>query len=270
MSGYGVHALNILQDERLFISLAPQLPEDGSDQQWPRPTYLPMLGEHQWGDTLFIPERYVERCPARSNVRFRSGWFEDLRYYYVPKVQWALLPSGALVVGCPASPLVDIINPDGRVTRIVFPWPREKVSREEIAGAKAMFAWYQAFRKMDPGATELPATRSSFVAILTSEDSRVWIWRAPGTRKVDSDKRVPGLPAHLWSQVGGGIFDVFEADGAYLGSVEQPDDVVYAGHPGTFPPVIRGDTVWAVVKDRDEVETIARFVVTPSLAHPPQ
>ncbi len=271
MSGYGQHALTVLTDGQLVIPLSPPMPEDGSDMVWPRPAYLHMEAENQPGDTIFIPARYVERCPVRSNVKFRAGWYEDFRYYYVSKVQWALLPSGALVVGCPAAPLVDVIEPDGHVTRIVFPWRGEKVSRGELAQAEWNIAENQkrTLRGVRPERADLPSTRSAFVAILAAEDGRIWVWRAPArVKEPASPEAPPGTPPEWWLQGKGGIFDVFQSDGTFLGSVEQPKEVAYQGHPGTLPPVIRGDSLWAVIEDEDEVQTIAKFVVTPGLSRP--
>lgn len=76
----------------------------------------------------------------------------------------------------------------------------------------------------------------------------------------------PGSPADWWADGKGGAFDVFEADVTYLGSVQQPENMPYAGFPGTIDPIIRGDTVWAITEKENEVQTLSKLVVTPGLA----
>jgi hypothetical protein len=58
-------------------------------------------------------------------------------------------------------------------------------------------------------------------------------------------------------------FDVFEADGRYLGMVRAPDGLLMRP-----PPVARGDTVWAVVRDEMGVQYIVRFTIDHGAADP--
>jgi hypothetical protein len=51
-------------------------------------------------------------------------------------------------------------------------------------------------------------------------------------------------------------FDVFEPDGRYVGRVRAPNG--FTMHP---KPVIRGDTVWAIVRDELDVQRLARLRV---------
>lgn len=51
-------------------------------------------------------------------------------------------------------------------------------------------------------------------------------------------------------------FDVFEADGTFLGSVRAPDGL------SVFPePVFRGDTLWALTRDELDVQRVVRYRV---------
>jgi len=54
-------------------------------------------------------------------------------------------------------------------------------------------------------------------------------------------------------------FDVFEPDGEYLGRVSAPEGLS-ARYP---PPVFRGDTVWAIVRDEYDVQRLNRFHLEP-------
>ena len=50
-------------------------------------------------------------------------------------------------------------------------------------------------------------------------------------------------------------FEVFESTGEYLGRVSAPD-----GFSARWPPpVFRGDTVWAIVRDEYDVQRLHRF-----------
>ena len=50
-------------------------------------------------------------------------------------------------------------------------------------------------------------------------------------------------------------FEVFESTGEYLGRVSAPD-----GFSARWPPpVFRGDTVWAIVRDEYDVQRLQRF-----------
>jgi hypothetical protein len=51
-------------------------------------------------------------------------------------------------------------------------------------------------------------------------------------------------------------WEVFEADGAYLGRVRGP-------RLAPAPIVFRGNDVWAVVRDTNDVPLLTRYRVTP-------
>jgi hypothetical protein len=52
------------------------------------------------------------------------------------------------------------------------------------------------------------------------------------------------------------VFDVYEADGTYLGPVSAPEGF------WVYPtPVFDGDRVWAVMRDELDVQRVVRFRV---------
>ncbi|MGD2152629.1 MAG: hypothetical protein PVG79_05125, partial [Gemmatimonadales bacterium] len=69
---------------------------------------------------------------------------------------------------------------------------------------------------------------------------------------VPESELAPGeVPERTWREPV--AFDVFEPNGRYLGMVRAPRGF------STYPtPVIRGDTVWAVVRDELDVPYITR------------
>ena len=61
-------------------------------------------------------------------------------------------------------------------------------------------------------------------------------------------------------------FDVFDTEGRWIGHVNTPESWDGDPYPGTQDPYIKGDTIWAVVKEEFDVRYIARFEVEWALA----
>ena len=68
----------------------------------------------------------------------------------------------------------------------------------------------------------------------------------------DHDPDDPGSEPVTWEDPP--RFDVFEADGTYLGAVSPPDGFTDSGDP-----VFDGDHVWAVAVDELGVERVVRY-----------
>jgi hypothetical protein len=85
------------------------------------------------------------------------------------------------------------------------------------------------------------------------------VWLHQQARKIESEEEgeelTPGeIPPQTWLEPV--AFDVFEPDGRYLGMVRAPE-----GFSRSPRPVMRGDTVWAVVRGELEVPYVVRFHV---------
>ena len=92
-------------------------------------------------------------------------------------------------------------------------------------------------------------------------------WSRPLTEEQRRQQRqLPGgelpMPGRIWSYWNptDGL-DVFDTDGRWIGHVSTPESWAAAPYPGTEDPYIRGDTIWAVVKDELDVSYIARFEI---------
>jgi hypothetical protein len=253
MGGYGLHGLNVDTAGRVYITVNPAQAEDGSPTEWPRPVYIRFGPGGTISDTVWAPRRYTEQCPVLSDRRFRAGWFEDLRWTYIPKPTWALTTSGDLVIGCPATGTFEVIAATGHITRVLWRAPRVTASHDEREYFKKITVLGQRHMMKDWtwSGPELPSTKPAYLRIIPAADGRLWVWRPQPRRQADGG----------WQDVPGGTFAVFQRDGRYLGEVRVPAEVEFQGHPGTPDPYIRGDTIWAVTHDADDVESLTRFVL---------
>ncbi len=264
--GYGREAITST-NAGLYLGINPPLPLSGASLSFPRPAYARIDSTGTLVDTLFVPARYTESCPTLSEAWFRAGWHEDLRAPYVPKVRWALAPSGDLVTGCSAEYAFDVLSSDGTVLRVSRDWIPINASAEELES----FQSGTAIELSGPGPGQrwtwrgpgLPATRPAYQRILVAEDGRIWVWPTQARRREDlpPEARAQGFPAHVWLEPGTGAFDVFAKDGRWIGTVALPHDVPYTPYPDTPDPFIRGDTVWAVAVDSLDLKYLARFEV---------
>jgi hypothetical protein len=119
-------------------------------------------------------------------------------------------------------------------------------------------------RQLDPGwrwnGPPIPETKPPYQAFFVGEDGRIWVQLSqPAYKSEETDytneTSPPGtieVPPQTWIEPT--AFDVFEADGTYLGMVLAPE-----GFSMNPTPVARGDYVWAVVMDELEVPYIVRF-----------
>ena len=262
---YGRNAL-VVTDADAYVGVNPPLGYDAGRLTFPRPAFARVGPGGMTADTLFVPVRFTEECPVLSEGWFRSGWFEDLRVPYYPKVKWALSPTGLLIAGCPADYSFEILDPEtSTVFRVSRAWSPIHPSREERDGFKDVTTPMRnrLFENWQWRGPDVPETRPAYQRFVVAEDGRIWVWPSqPRTRfETDPTWRARGLPPYIWSQPKTGGFDVFEPSGRWIGTVALPPDLPYTPYPDTPDPYIRGDTLWAVTVDSLEVEYLTRFEV---------
>jgi hypothetical protein len=97
-----------------------------------------------------------------------------------------------------------------------------------------------------------------FGQIQVGADGRVWVRTSQPSERLppDPDARPDAQgrpPLDRWVQPM--VYDVFESDGTFLGTVHFPD---------RFQPVVfRGDTVWGLLRDDLDVQYVTRMRVAP-------
>lgn len=249
---YGEDGLFFDVEGNLWIGLMPYAPR-GGNHAYPRPVAARVAEDGTYRDTVYAPKRYVERCPASEEGLHRAGFYDDNREPFYPKVKWALGEDGRLAFGCPRKFELDVLDPAGDVVRISKPWRPIEVSNTERSF----------YERWVPQLGAIARQRPAYARIVLARDGRIWVWPEQPSEPApfeEDDREFTGLD-HGWSIAEHGAFEVFTADGHWLGAVGLPRSVHYSGYPTTPPIVIRGDTVWAVMRDSLDVEYIGRFQV---------
>ena len=156
---------------------------------------------------------------------------------------WTVARDGGLLVGVNDRYAIDHYQADGKVLRIVLDIPRTRVLPEEKAEYEERNEWLRRTQGqfMTSELPPIPDLKPAFRAIASGEDGRIWVWRHVEAMKGEATRPPsnPGMeapPALSWREPT--VYDVFESDGTFLGSVRVP--------PSTTLDVFRGDRVWGV------------------------
>ena len=168
----------------------------------------------------------------------------------IPSKYWDLHPHGYMVVGVSDRYAVELRKPEGTL-RIEKPGDRIQLHPEERAEREAQRAYRieQQGQFMTSQPLPTPRIKPYFRNIYAGEDGTVWVLvhreASPRERRPEDDERDPdGPPLSLWSEPT--VFEVFEADGTFLGEVHVPPrttlytyslDEVWAGRRGEFDEV---------------------------------
>jgi hypothetical protein len=103
---------------------------------------------------------------------------------------------------------------------------------------------------------DIPSAKLPYSRIFTGLDGRIWVLVAAPSERAPAGAVTAllggaTLPSTHWRQPR--LLDVFEPDGTYLGQVQFPYDAV--------PLVMRGDNVWMVARDANDVQSVRRYRV---------
>jgi hypothetical protein len=176
---------------------------------------------------------------------------------FAPAVRWAVHRSGRFVAGTGATYRIDLDRPDGSVLRIQRDAESIPVQAAERAHLEAIVT--RGMRETDPdwrwNGPPIPARKPAFKALFAGRDGRLWVQTStvgvardnPDFDASDRDSR-----ATLWVEPV--AFDVFAADGSFLGSVAVPEDFSVVPEP-----VFDGDFAWSVTLDSLGVERVVRY-----------
>ena len=205
-------------------------------------------------DTLDLPEYDWE---AAVIVAQREGGTSMNTVPFTPGFHWTLDSFGRFVAGVGSRYAVDIHRDDGTVLRLGRDVPAVRVAPDEKAAAEERATWsmrrmLETWRWNGP---PIPDTKPVFRDIVAGADGRVWVQLSTPGEPVPDDgsprdpQRPP--PERYREPV---VFDVYESDGRYVGTVRTP-----SGFLTNPKPVFRGEHVWAVVRDELDVNYVVRF-----------
>jgi hypothetical protein len=254
---------------------------DTEDRLYTRVVFNPTEPREDWREGLVryasngsiedtIPDYEMDFVPPSLPVAAPDGDTVLFRIPLTPRAYWAASPAGAVLTAISDRYAIQVEKPDGSVVRIEREYEPAPASREER---------YTFVRDIDRQAKQIdyrwtwrgpivPEEKPPFKGLFADADGRIWVQlhqtaeltgefaasvEAPDTAAdPESEDRLPTI--RDWREPI--VFDVFEPDGRYLGQVSAP--------PGfrTQPlPSIRGNTVWAAVREGGGVPDIVRFEI---------
>jgi len=211
-------------------------------------------------DTLLTPDTGYERPRLEARVE-NSVSINSVPYSPGEHVTWH--PAGFFIHGISRRYAFTLLDPE-RPVRV----EREVESFPVTAGEKAeeTARTTRDLRYTDPNwrwdGPAIPDRKPAFDGFFPGDDGRIWVYRqGPGVERDDPDydPSDPDSVEDRWRDTP--LFDVFEVDGTFLGTVRAPLD--FSRYPR---PVFRGDRVWAVTRDDFGVQRIVRFRVVPDTA----
>jgi hypothetical protein len=211
-------------------------------------------------DTLDVPDLNYEEAQV-SAVSENSSSTQGVPY--MPEQQVVYSPLGYFVTGLSDEYSFSLLRTDEPPMQIGRAYEPVPVLSDEAAILRRRIT--RNFRNMVPGwdwnGPGIPDSKPAYSALLTSEEGRIWVRPHVASERFMSPEEQADEEARQESPVNpyreAMFFEVFDPTGEYLGRVEAP-----AGFSIYPRPVIRGMTVWGVVRDELDVARLHRFKVT--------
>jgi hypothetical protein len=215
-------------------------------------------------DSLAPPPTTLE---PQSLVASVKGGTAVYSLPFAPSHTWAWSPLGYFVSAETNRYAITLTAPTGEVRRFERQVAPVAVSGEERADVEATTT--ASLRMTDPNwrwsGPAIPETKPPIHRIMPGDDGRLWISVAQPGERIPAEE----LPPPPTVQVGAvdprqrpqpkfrepTVYDVFEPSGEYLGRVAAP--------PKSRVMAMRGDHIWAVVRDSLDVQQVVRFRVVP-------
>ena len=223
----------------------------------PRQRFIVMDSDGTHIDTVSGPEapgdfdfreyrvRYQdERISVSERIPFSPGWY------------WTVHATGHFLSGLSTAYRIDLERDDG-VLRIERDHKPVAVSDEERDYRRQLIL--DEMRQFDAGwswdGPGIPDHKPPFRSLRAGTDGRIWVRLWTEGRQVPNENHDPGDPESApYTWVEPIRYDVFEADGTYLGAVDIPE-----GFSLSAPPVFGRSFVWAVERGELDVQRVRRY-----------
>ncbi len=221
-------------------------------------------GEHS--DTVRAPTWDFE--PAVVVAR-REGSSSSNSVPFTPSATWTFSPLAYAVGGVSTDYRIDHYRTDAPVLRMERDWTPVPVLAEEKAERERSITenFRRGFGSWRWNGPPIPDIKAPFSAIMVDDEGRTWVrvsqrgyeYRSEEEAR-DEEERTERPQQRYRERI---VFDVFDADGRFLGPVKVPDEFQ------SFPqPRMRGMTVWAVTADDLGVNRVVRFRMVPMHGEP--
>jgi hypothetical protein len=178
---------------------------------------------------------------------------------FAAEVQTAMMPNGGFAAGLPTTYSFEIRKPDGRVVVAKRYWDPVPVSPGEVELQAMRNRVVMNGRTMDIdfSGADIPETKPAYEGLVATRDGRVVVRRSAEIT-VAEECLAPDLTRDDISAMdctdGTAYADVFDGDGAFLGSFEIPEgaQLGWGAH-------IDGDAVWMSVQDDMGTVMVKRY-----------
>ncbi|HMS02373.1 MAG TPA: hypothetical protein PKE51_05340 [Gemmatimonadaceae bacterium] len=210
-------------------------------------------------DTLPLP---ALGAPVPQLTARNGGNTAQIAVPWAPGPVWTWHPAGYFVTGHAERYAITFADPSGvrRVERAVAPIRITEGERtQEIARATAGLRWLDSSWVWN--GPDVPTEKPAFERFYVATDGRLWVLRAGDAVALDTPERDENGVEIAWAEQQ--LFDVFERDGSFLGSVPVP-----MGFKHDRSPVIDGDGLWAVWDAATGEQRVVRFALTLDQAVP--
>ena len=209
-------------------------------------------------DTVIVP-RWIDSTPQ---LVARSERVVSMRYLpFAPQLTYTWSRTGALLSGGTGAYAVYVTHAARRPLRIEMDLAPVPVLPDEADDERALLVW--AMRTVVPGwnwtGPSLPQTKPAYSRLHAGEDGRIWIKLHTTAERVETEEAPapepgqPPRPVRRYTEPN--VYDVFEANGVYVGRVRATR--------GQEINRMRGDRVWGVLTDSLGVAYVARWRVEP-------
>jgi hypothetical protein len=245
---------------------------EGSPRPPAREVFVRLRADGSVIDTIEYPRLAAAGAPQLTVMRNSGGYTSQfaIGLPYFPVTQSLLSPLGYLVtvnteryaidLRMPATPPLASADPPpvwkagDRVVslrRSIQPVPVPEAERTEFRSRiEERMREYQAGWQWN--GPQVPRVKPPLKGIAMGLDGRIW-----AQLSTVSERFVPeagsGRPPATWRE-SGSLFDVLEPDGTYIGQVAVSE--------GTRILARRGEHVWGVTRDTNDVPTLHRFRIT--------